>query len=59
MELYSTLSSVFTVMSFVLFIGIVQWAWSSRRRDEFDKAAHSPFVLPDEADATSDAGAPR
>ena len=57
MELYSTLSTVFTVLSFVLFIGIVQWAWSSRRRDEFDRAAHSPFALADEADATTDIGA--
>jgi cytochrome c oxidase cbb3-type subunit IV len=53
MELYSTLSSVFTVISFVLFVGIVQWAWSSRRRDEFHAAAHAPFALPDERDANS------
>jgi cytochrome c oxidase cbb3-type subunit IV len=48
MELYATLSSVFTVMSFLLFVGIVQWAWSSRRRDEFRAAANAPFALPDE-----------
>jgi|InoplaM3SPM_1038593.scaffolds.fasta_scaffold278832_1 cytochrome c oxidase cbb3-type subunit 4 len=48
MELYSTLSSVFTVISFVTFIGIVQWAWSSRRRDAFDAAAALPFALSDE-----------
>jgi cytochrome c oxidase cbb3-type subunit 4 len=48
MEIYSTLSSAFTVMSFLLFVGIVHWAWSSRRRDEFRAAANAPFALPDE-----------
>ena len=49
MELYTTLSSVFTVLSFVLFIGIVWWAWSSRRRAEFAAAANAPFALPDDS----------
>jgi len=49
MELYTTLSSVFTVLSFVLFLGIIAWAWSSRRRAEFAAAANAPFALPDEA----------
>jgi cytochrome c oxidase cbb3-type subunit 4 len=52
MEIYSTLGSVFTVLSFVVFIGIVAWACSSRRRQAFDVAAHEPFALPDEADST-------
>lgn len=48
MELYSTLSSVFTVISFLTFIGIVQWAWSRRRRDAFAVAAAMPFALADD-----------
>ena len=48
MELYSMLSSVFTVVSFVLFVGIVAWAWSERRRDDFARAANEPFALPDD-----------
>ncbi|HEX6137294.1 MAG TPA: CcoQ/FixQ family Cbb3-type cytochrome c oxidase assembly chaperone [Casimicrobiaceae bacterium] len=48
MELYSTLSSVFTVLSFLLFVGIVLWAWSSRRHAAFAEAANAPFALPDE-----------
>ena len=51
MELYATLSSLFTVVSFVIFIGIVGWAWSSRRREAFDRAANEPFALPDEGDS--------
>lgn len=49
MELYTTLSSIFTVLSFLLFLGIIGWAWSSRRRAEFAAAANAPFALPDEA----------
>jgi cytochrome c oxidase cbb3-type subunit 4 len=59
MELYTTLSSVFTVLSFLLFLGIIAWAWSGRRRAEFAAAANAPFALPDEAPrSTRDRGDP-
>ena len=48
MELYSTLSGIFTVVMFVTFAGIVHWAWSARRRDAFAEAANAPFALPDD-----------
>ena len=48
METYSTLASVFTVISFVVFIGIVAWAYSARRKGAFDAAANEPFALPDD-----------
>jgi cytochrome c oxidase cbb3-type subunit IV len=35
--------SVVTVLSFVLFVGIVAWAWSRRNRASFDEAAQLPF----------------
>ncbi len=50
MEIYSTLGSIFTVISFVVFIGIVAWAYSSRRKQAFDVAAQEPFALPDETE---------
>lgn len=50
MEAYSTLASVFTVLSFVVFIGIVFWAYSARRKRSFEEAANEPFVLPDETE---------
>ena len=50
------LSSVITTLSFVLFIGIVAWAWSGRRRDAFACAANAPFALPDDL-GTRDEGA--
>jgi cytochrome c oxidase cbb3-type subunit 4 len=35
--------SIVTVSLFVLFIVLCAWAWSSRRRDEFDAAARLIF----------------
>lgn len=40
---YILLSSGMTVVLFVLFVGIVVWAWSSRRRAAFDAAARVPL----------------
>lgn len=37
------LRSIVTVAAFVLFIGIVVWAWSSRNKARFDEAALLPF----------------
>ena len=51
MEIYSILGSVFTLISFVVFIGIVVWAYSGARKKAFDVAAQEPFALPDETDA--------
>jgi cytochrome c oxidase cbb3-type subunit 4 len=49
METYSTLASIFTVLSFFAFAGIVFWAYSARRKHSFEKAANEPFAIPDEA----------
>ena len=48
MELYSTLSSLFTVVSFLVFLGIIAWAYGRRRQEAFAAAANEPFALPDE-----------
>ena len=31
--------TVWTVIAFVFFVGIVIWAWSSGRKEDFDKAS--------------------
>jgi len=49
MEIYSILASAVTVLSFVIFIAIVLWAWSGRRSKAFEAAANAPFALPDES----------
>ena len=38
-----TLRALVTVVSFATFIGIVWWAWSRRRSDDFSQAANLPF----------------
>ena len=48
MHIYSILGSATTVISFLVFIGIVRWALSRRRTRAFDEAANAPFALPDE-----------
>ncbi len=44
------LRSIFTVLVFGAFIGIVAWAYSSKRKQAFDEAARLP--LDDDAPAT-------
>jgi cytochrome c oxidase cbb3-type subunit 4 len=36
--------SIVTVASFVLFVGLMVWVWSARRRAAFNEAAQLPFV---------------
>ena len=35
--------ALFTLFMFLAFIGIVLWAWSSRRTRDFDEAANLPL----------------
>ncbi|MBI3938959.1 MAG: cbb3-type cytochrome c oxidase subunit 3 [Betaproteobacteria bacterium] len=49
------LRSLYTVVLFAAFIGIVLWAWSDRPRARFDAAARSPLEE-DGADASARAG---
>ena len=35
--------SAVTVVSFLVFVGIVAWAWSKRNKSDFDEAAQLPF----------------
>jgi cytochrome c oxidase cbb3-type subunit IV len=37
------LRSIVTVVSLVVFLGIVAWAWSKRNKASFDEAAQLPF----------------
>ncbi len=34
---------IWTVVVTVLFVGIVIWAWSGKRKQAFDEAANIPF----------------
>lgn len=37
------LRSAVTVISLLIFVGIVVWAWSKRNKAAFDEAAQLPF----------------
>jgi cytochrome c oxidase cbb3-type subunit 4 len=51
------LRAMFTVLVIVMFAGIVWWAFSAKRKDQFDEAARS--VLDDDLpDANPRAGHP-
>ena len=47
----SMFHSYYTVILLIIFIGIVLWAWSSRRKPDFDEAARLP--LEDDAPSRS------
>ena len=38
------LRSLTTLFMFLVFIGIVVWAWKGRRRSDFEAAAQLPFA---------------
>ncbi len=40
----TTLRSLVTLISFLVFIGIVLWAWSGTNRARFQEAAMLPFA---------------
>ncbi|MGB5439244.1 MAG: cbb3-type cytochrome c oxidase subunit 3 [Gammaproteobacteria bacterium] len=42
------IQSVWTIVVMVLFVGIVIWAWSGKRKQRFDEAANIPFDEDDE-----------
>ncbi len=37
------LRSLATVASFIIFVGILSWTFSSRKTDDFEQAARLPF----------------
>ncbi len=43
-DLVSDMRSVVTIVSMLTFIGIVLWAYSARRKNDFDEAARLPFA---------------
>ena len=42
---------LWTGVLLVTFIGIVVWAWSAKRKGDFDEAAHIPLDDDDELEA--------
>lgn len=42
-EGYAILDSLWTLLLLVVFLGIVVWAWSSKRKKSFDEASRLPL----------------
>jgi len=40
---FGLLLGIWTIIVMILFLGIVVWAWSKKRKKEFDDAAMIPF----------------
>lgn len=53
------LRSLWTVLCFLAFLGIVAWASSSRRKAAFEEAAHLVFDDEDDDAALRRSGSPR
>jgi len=47
--------SIWTIALLVVFLGIVIWAWSGKRKSSFDEAAHLP-LNDDKRDTFTDRG---
>jgi cytochrome c oxidase cbb3-type subunit IV len=50
MDTRTFLHIIMTVITFITFVGIVFWAYSRKRKPEFEAAANAPFALPDDAE---------
>ncbi len=51
MEQWISIShSIWTLLVFVIFIGITAWAWSGRNKEAFEEAARMPLEEDDELD---------
>ncbi len=44
MEMFGEFWGVYTLLMFVIFVGIWAWAWSSKRKKAFKDAANLPFA---------------
>jgi cytochrome c oxidase cbb3-type subunit 4 len=48
----TVLHSIWTVIAFVFFVAVVLWAWSGRRKKDFDEAAR--MALDDDKSVSDD-----
>jgi cytochrome c oxidase cbb3-type subunit 4 len=46
------LRTIITTLSFIIFLGIVYWAYSGRQKSRFDEAANLPFADDDMQERT-------
>jgi cytochrome c oxidase cbb3-type subunit 4 len=51
-----TLRGILTLVLMLAFLGVVVWAWSSRRKQDFEEAARLPLHDADGGTRPADAG---
>jgi cytochrome c oxidase cbb3-type subunit 4 len=51
------LNVIGTILSMVVFFGIIWWAFSKKRKEANEEAANLPFDLPDEGSTVSNSQA--
>lgn len=51
---FGLLQGIWTIIVLIAFIAIVAWAWSSKRKKDFDKAARIPFQDGNDEDERQD-----
>jgi cytochrome c oxidase cbb3-type subunit 4 len=51
-----TLRGVLTLILMLAFLGVVVWAWSSRRKQDFEAAARLPLDDADDWEEPAEAG---
>ena len=47
----NTIRGVLTIILMIAFLGVVVWAWSSKRKDTFDKLSQMPLEEDDDGQA--------
>jgi cytochrome c oxidase cbb3-type subunit 4 len=52
MEIVAIFQSVWTIVVMVIFLSVVVWAYSRKRKAEFDEAARLPLDDDDSVEAT-------
>lgn len=58
-ETLNLLRGLTTVLAMLAFLAIVAWAWSHRRRDEFDRAGQLPLEEDDAPPRSPDTSSSR
>ena len=53
---FGLVQGIWTIIVLVVFVGIVIWAWSGKRKKHFDEAARIPFDENEREDEKEDNG---
>lgn len=52
MDIFTIFQSIWTIVVMVIFLSIIVWAYSSKRKSEFEEAAYLPIADDDSVTST-------